>query len=204
MTGTPSTPPAPQQPGGDGQTPGWGAVPPLTPPAPLQPTTGNGLPHRRTWLTHGATALVALVIGTMIGSGGGSTGTANSGQPVPAVTVTKSARAAAPEPAATVTVKATEKVTVKPKPTKKPGLPTTIGGDGQYLAGEDIKPGTYKTAGPEDDNFGLGCYWARLKNSSGEFSAIIANGNITGQSRVTVRKGEYFETKGCLKWKRVG
>ncbi|WP_326791578.1 hypothetical protein OHA79_02750 [Streptomyces sp. NBC_00841] len=35
---------------------------------------------------------------------------------------------------------------------------------------------------PADDNFGLGCYWARLKNASGELGAIIANDNITGQA----------------------
>ncbi|MFC8236219.1 hypothetical protein [Streptomyces sp. NPDC057284] len=28
--------------------------------------------------------------------------------------------------------------------------------------------------------------------------------NITGQARVTARKGEHFETKGCLKWEKVG
>ncbi|MCX5317227.1 hypothetical protein [Streptomyces sp. NBC_00154] len=46
--------------------------------------------------------------------------------------------------------------------------------------------------------------WARLKNASGELGAIIANDNITGQARVTARKGVYFETKGCLKWEKVG
>lgn len=61
-------------------------------------------------------------------------------------------------------------------------------GDGQYLVGEDTKPGTYKTD----------------KDASGEFDAIIANENLQGQGRVTVNKGEYFETKGCQEWTKVG
>ncbi|MFF4650889.1 hypothetical protein [Streptomyces sp. NPDC001380] len=196
-------PPGPQQPFEPGRAPVQGAVPPPMPPVPAQPDLGNGASRRRAWMTHGATAFAALVVGAMIGGGGGSTDPAGSPRPAPAATVTETA-AAAPVPAATVTVKATQKVTVTPKPTRKPGLPSTIDGDGQYLAGEDIQPGTYKTAGPGDGSSGFGCYWARLKNTSGELGAIIANDNITGQSRVTVRKGEYFETKGCRAWEKVG
>ncbi|MGW3246555.1 hypothetical protein [Streptomyces sp. NPDC001070] len=198
MTSTPSIPPAGQQPYRSGGTTSWGVAQPPMPP--MQPPAGTKPSRRKAWLTHGATALIALSFGTAIGGNGGSGDTTASDRPAPAVTVTKTAAAAAPEPAATVT----QKVTEKPKPAKKPGAPTTIDGDGQYLAGEDIKAGTYKTAGPQDDDFGLGCYWARLKNASGEFDAIIANDNITGQARVTVHKGEYFETKGCLKWEKVG
>ncbi|MEV5410007.1 hypothetical protein AB0K60_14370 [Thermopolyspora sp. NPDC052614] len=73
-------------------------------------------------------------------------------------------------------------------------------GDGQFLVGEDIRPGTYKTAGPD----GSTCYWARLRNASGELSAIIANDNITGPVRVAHKKGEYFESTRCQEWKRVG
>ncbi|WP_433500555.1 hypothetical protein ACQP1K_09815 [Sphaerimonospora sp. CA-214678] len=39
---------------------------------------------------------------------------------------------------------------------------------------------------------------------TGELSGIIANDNITGPARVTLKKGEYFETKRCQPWKRVG
>lgn len=79
-------------------------------------------------------------------------------------------------------------------PAKKSGRPAVIDGDGWYLIGEDIQAGTYKAAGPTDDNFGLGCYRARLKNASGEPDEITANSNITGQARVTTRQGEHFET----------
>ncbi|MDX3357419.1 hypothetical protein PV703_29780 [Streptomyces sp. ME01-24h] len=167
---------------------GWGPVPPVAPPV-AKPS------RRKAVLTHGLVAVVALGFGAGIGGSGGSDAAADSARPAPAVTVTKTA-AAKPEPAKTVTK--------TPKPAKKAAAPATLDGDGQFLVGEDIKAGTYKTAGPQDDDLGLGCYWARLKNASGEFEAIIANGNITGQARVTVRKGEYFETKGCQDWQKVG
>ncbi|WDM17278.1 hypothetical protein J3S85_14715 [Streptomyces lavenduligriseus] len=150
-------------------------------------------------MTHGATAFVALVIGAAMGGGGGSGSTADSTRPGPAVTVTKTADALAPEPAATVTAK----VTVTPKPAKDPGPAASVAGDGMYLVGEDMNAGTYKTAGPADSAI-PNCYWARLKDASGEFDAIITNGNAQGQTRVTVRKGEYFQTSGCETWKKVG
>ncbi|WP_329449861.1 hypothetical protein OG894_03485 [Streptomyces sp. NBC_01724] len=65
-----------------------------------------------------------------------------------------------------------------------------------------MRPGRARRAA--DDNFGLGCHWARLKKASGDLGTIIASDNITGQARVTARNGEYFETKGCLKWEKVG
>ncbi|GGO19474.1 hypothetical protein GCM10010116_39130 [Microbispora rosea subsp. aerata] len=150
----------------------------------------------RRWLSYGATALVALLFGVGIGASGGTQTEAVAG-PRPTVTVTEEA-----EPAPTVTV--TETVASQAEPTQETeeaGPATTIAGDGQYLVGEDIKPGTYKTMGTDG---GFACYWARLRNATGEFSAIIANDNITGPARVTLKKGEYFETKRCQPWKRVG
>ncbi|MGW3458402.1 hypothetical protein ACWDE9_02020 [Streptomyces olivaceoviridis] len=160
-------------------------------------------PSRRTaWLTHGATAFVALMVGVGIGGGEDSGGTDGSAAPAPAVTVTKTASSGGgkSEPAATVT----EKVTVTPKPAEKAGPATSVEGDGQYLVGEDMRAGTYRTAGPDTSGFVDNCYWARTKDASGEFEAIIANDNLQGQGRVTVNKGEYFETNGCQKWTKVG
>jgi hypothetical protein len=159
--------------------------------------------RRRAWLTHGATAFVALVIGAGIGGDGDSGGTDGSAAPAPTVTVTKTAAApdgGEPEPAVTVT----KKVTVTPKPARKPGAATAVEGDGQYLVGEDMQAGTYKTAGPDRSGLIDNCYWARTKDASGEFGAIIANDNLQGQGRVTVNKGEYFETNGCQEWTKVG
>ncbi|MFK4146862.1 hypothetical protein [Streptomyces sp. NPDC004065] len=210
MSHTPPMPPSTPQSSGPGGAPSWGAVPPVPPPGAEQAPVGqpmSPLPRkpsrRKAWLTHGATAFVALMVGAGIGGSGDSGGTDSSAAPAPAVTVTKTAAAThggKPEPAVTVT----EKVTVKPKPAKKAGAPTTVDGEGQYLVGEDMQAGTYKTAGPDQSGFIDNCYWARTKDASGEFGAIIANENLQGQGRVTVNKGEYFETKGCQKWTKVG
>ncbi|MEV0624579.1 hypothetical protein [Nonomuraea wenchangensis] len=161
---------------------GWQPAAPVVPPA---------RPRRR-FLAHGLTAIVSLIIGVGIGAGG-DTGT--SASPRPTVTVTETAQAES-VPATTETVTAEPVV----DPEEEDGPQTTFSGDGQYLVGEDIKPGTYKTAGAD----GLNCYWARLKNASGELTAIIANGNVQGQTRVALKKGEFFETSGCQDWKRVG
>jgi hypothetical protein len=206
MRHTPSIPPGNPQPHGAGAAPSWSAEPPVPPPGDGRlPTAQPSRPkpsRRRTWLTHGATAIVALLVGVGIGGNGDSGGKSDSAAPAPAVTVTKTAaaRGGDPKPAATVT----EKVTVTPKPAKKPGAATTVGGEGQYLVGEDMQPGTYKTAGPNHDSVIENCYWARTKDASGELGAIIANENLQGQGRVTVNKGEYFETKGCQEWTKVG
>ncbi|MER5480850.1 hypothetical protein ABT026_28315 [Streptomyces sp. NPDC002734] len=160
---------------------------------------------RKKWFTHGGTAFLALMIGIGMGSDGesDSRGKASAAKPAPRVTVTETADAK-PEPAVTVTETAKPKPTKPPKPSKKPGPPASVPGDGQYLVGEDMKAGTYKTAGPDKSGFVDNCYWARHKDASGEFDAIIANQNLQGQGRVTLNKGEYFETNGCQKWTKVG
>ncbi|MFD3656413.1 hypothetical protein [Streptomyces sp. NPDC058620] len=167
-------------------------VPAPPAPAPRKPSRGKA------WLTHGAVAFVALLIGTGIGSsteaeaGSQADATAKPG-PTVTVTVTETAKAA---PAPTVT----KTVTAKPKETKEAGPVSTFGGDGEYLVGEDIAAGTYKTAGSDG---AFGCYWARLKDASGEFDAIIANNNLEGPGRVTLNKGEYFQTQRCQEWTKV-
>ncbi|MBG0851110.1 hypothetical protein I2W78_04370 [Streptomyces spinoverrucosus] len=153
-------------------------------------------------MKYGAVGLVSLIVGVGIGN---SSGSAQAGkeaagpkaEPRPTVTVTETVQAAAPEPAPTVT----ETVTAKPKETQEPGPATSFSGEGEYLVGEDIKAGTYRTAGPEDE---LGCYWERAKDASGEFGSIIANNNLNGPGRVTLNNGEYFKTNRCQEWKRAG
>ncbi|NUV60431.1 hypothetical protein G6W55_12125 [Streptomyces sp. CAI-85] len=151
-------------------------------------------------MKYAATAAVALFVGVGIGAGGGESepgGTTDAkAAPQPTVTVTETAPGKA-APAPTVT----ETVTARPKKTEAAGPATTFSGEGEYLVGEDIKPGTYKTAGPEGE---FGCYWERAKDASGEFEAIIANNNLEGPGRVTLNKGEYFKTNRCGEWKRVG
>ncbi|OWA21570.1 hypothetical protein B9W64_04575 [Streptomyces sp. CS159] len=157
-------------------------------------------------MKYGAVALVSLLVGVGMGASGDTGSEAEAAAdtkagPRPTTTVTETAPAAEAEPAPTVTETVTETVTAKPKKTKEPGPATTFSGDGEYLVGEDIKAGTYKTAGPEDE---WGCYWERAKDASGEFGSIIANNNLEGTGRVTLNKGEYFKTNRCQEWKRVG
>ncbi|WP_240658085.1 hypothetical protein [Streptomyces populi] len=163
---------------------------------------GQSARPRRRWLKYGAVALVSLFVGVGIGTSDGSaeTGKGASGTkaaPRPTVTVTKTAAAADPEPAPTVT----KTVAAKPKKTKEAGPATTFSGEGEYVVGEDIEAGTYKTAGSDG---AFGCYWERAKDASGEFGSIIANNNLEGPGRVTLNKGEYFKTNRCQEWKKVG
>jgi hypothetical protein len=69
-------------------------------------------------------------------------------------------------------------------------------GDGQVASGK------YKTAGPGADSYGS-CYWARLKNTDGDFDSIITNGNAEGPTTVTISKTDgAFETR-CT-WTKSG
>jgi len=61
---------------------------------------------------------------------------------------------------------------------------------GTYLVGTEIKAGVYK--GEEK-----GCYWERLKDLSGTFESIIANGNSKGQFYVEVKAGDTAFSTDC-------
>lgn len=70
--------------------------------------------------------------------------------------------------------------------------------DGTFLVGEEVAPGTYRT-----DGSGGSCYWERLRNTSGEFEAIIANNAVSGPSTMTVSAsdGAVRFSGGCI-WTR--
>ncbi|MDX3098035.1 hypothetical protein PV417_26415 [Streptomyces sp. ME19-03-3] len=180
-------PPYPPNP----SAPHWATQYPTASPSAPQPSHKPS--RRKAWLTHGAVGVVALILGTAAGGGGAEAD--SDAVATPAVTVTATAKAAA-APAPTVT--ATKTVTAKPPKPKGPA--TSVAGDGEYLVGTDMKAGTYRTAGPD----GSLCYWERAKDSTGDFDSIIANNNLQGSGRVTVRKGEVFKTTGCKKWAKVG
>lgn len=168
----------------------WG-MPPASPTGPTPPF-GPGKPsRRRTFFTHTLVALIALGIGA--GIGGNSDAAKQTSGPAPTATVTRTATA-------TVTPTA-----AAPKSGSQDGSSTavTVAGDGEYMVGQDMQPGTYKTAGPATGSLG-DCYWERDKDSSGSMSSIIANDNLAGSGRVTVNKGEIFKSKGCQDWSKVG
>src|SRR5690606_40905713 len=68
-------------------------------------------------------------------------------------------------------------------------------GPGTYVVGAEIKPGYYKTKGPDEDGI---CYWARLKDLSGGLNSIINNGIAEGPTTIQIlRTDKAFETRGC-------
>lgn len=99
-----------------------------------------------------------------------------------------------PDAPATTSEKKVEDV--KPTSSAPAGL-----SDGTYLVGTDIKSGTYKTPGPADSDIMDSCYWSVNKDDLGE--DIIANNNITGPARITVKTGRYLELSGGCHWSRV-
>lgn len=71
----------------------------------------------------------------------------------------------------------------------------TTFGDGIYIVGTDITPGTYKNTGE------AGCYYARLKGFSGDLGDILANNNTDASAIVTIRSSDKgFDSNGCGTW----
>lgn len=77
-------------------------------------------------------------------------------------------------------------------------------GDGVWLVGADIAPGTYRSLVPASSR---NCYWARLSGAAGDFDDILANSNVDSgaQALVTIADGDVaFETAGCGTWEPAG
>lgn len=182
-TDPPSVPPPP---------PGWVQVPQAPPPPASRP--------RHPVVTHLLVAVMALGLGAAIGASGAS-GAKNgtSGAQAQAAPTTATTAATAPAPRSTAT-KPTATTTAPS--TAAAASSTSVSGDGQYLVGQDMRPGTYRTKGPSAGSLG-DCYWERDKDSSGDMNSIIANDNLAGSGIVTVSEGEVFKTTGCQDWVRV-
>ncbi|MCR6711412.1 MAG: hypothetical protein NVV57_01410 [Demequina sp.] len=72
----------------------------------------------------------------------------------------------------------------------------TLFGDGDYVVGEDVPPGTYTTRKRVKD-----CYWERTDLHGN----ILDNDFVTFAAKgltVTLRKGESFSTSGCGEWRK--
>lgn len=142
-------------------------------------------PKRRRWPVPLA-AVIGLVIGIVIGS----SGSGSSGSSAPAT-------ATAPAPAQD---KATP---AAPAPAPVPAKPAGIG-DGTHTVPGEVQPGTYRTDGPADSIVPL-CTWERLRNTSGEPSAMITIGTSQGPATVTIAPSDgAFQTSGCKPWTKVG
>jgi hypothetical protein len=74
----------------------------------------------------------------------------------------------------------------------------SIPGNGIWLVGEDIAPGTYRAQGESEDD----CYWARLSGLGGESEDVIANYLGSAATSVEIKNGDRaFETDGCGDWR---
>lgn len=73
-------------------------------------------------------------------------------------------------------------------------------GDGTWIVGVDIAPGTWRTEGSE------GCYWERQSEFGGSGAgAIIANDNARGTAVVTIKATDKgFKSSRCGTWRKSG
>ncbi|MGC5616610.1 hypothetical protein [Georgenia sp. Z1491] len=80
-----------------------------------------------------------------------------------------------------------------------PASPATRFGDGHYVVGEHIAPGTYRTSGGEY------CFWERRAGFSGEWDEQLGWGGGNGAQTATIRSSDQgFVTSGCGTWTRIG
>jgi hypothetical protein len=81
----------------------------------------------------------------------------------------------------------------KPPPAAKPTIE-----DGVWTVGEDIPAGTYKVT----EKISGMCYWAITKSGTNGSDIIDNDIPSGGLPRVTIKKGQDFETNGCGTWKK--
>lgn len=79
------------------------------------------------------------------------------------------------------------------------GLKTTIDGDGLFIVGKDIAPGTYATAGPVGDKR---CYWRRMNNVDPHAKNNVIDSAMTAKPQVVLidETDKAFKTSGCQPW----
>lgn len=78
-----------------------------------------------------------------------------------------------------------------------PPVPESMPRDGVYVAGRQIKTGTYTAEG------GSFCYWARLKHTPTGTTSILVSSYDPDRQVVTIVPGDVFQTAGCQGWVMV-
>jgi hypothetical protein len=69
--------------------------------------------------------------------------------------------------------------------------------DGEYLVGAEVPAGTYEATTPAS------CYWARVKNWTGEPAAIIASNHGVGTATISPTDVG-FQSEHCGTWTKTG
>ncbi len=155
-------------------------------------TTTQHTDRNGPWKVAGVTAgliVVALVLVTVIGTSLGSGGTVESRGPLEEPSMASDLPSNVPDSLPT---------TASPTATTESPRPATTIPPGIYAVGEDILPGRYRSDG------GSLCYWATLRDTTGEFDSIIANNLSDGGAQIVeIGPGApYFETSGCGTWRQ--
>ncbi|MGX1810360.1 hypothetical protein ACWIGI_31990 [Nocardia sp. NPDC055321] len=68
--------------------------------------------------------------------------------------------------------------------------------EGMQIVGQDVQPGTYSTAGPTDDDYGV-CFITWLPYKGAKTSELIDIESYTGASYVRLNDGDVIEVNGC-------
>ncbi|WP_018180118.1 hypothetical protein [Jongsikchunia kroppenstedtii] len=158
---------------------------PPTPPAP---------PAQRVW-PWVLLAVAAFVIGAVLGAAGMSSSKKSASN---TQTVTVQAQPTTETQTTTITASTTTTTssgTSSSATSSAASGPRTSFGDGTWMVGSGIEPGTYSTDG------GDGCYWARLGGLSGATDDILANDNASGPATVTISGTDAaFQSQDCGTW----
>jgi hypothetical protein len=164
------------------------------PPPPEAPKPPPPPIWKRWWFWAGAFVLV-VAIGA-IGAGASGSGNGDEGDATAAESPSPTQEESTPS-TETVSPDPTEEPEPTEEPTEEPEPSANTFGDGTWVVGTDIKPGTYRAA-----DAGNSCYWERLKNFSGSFGAIISNDNGSGGPLIVTieRSDEGFSTEDCGDW----
>jgi hypothetical protein len=134
----------------------------------------------------------ALLIGGLFG---GAIGAAGAGATAAGATVAPTSSA----PASTSKLAAKPAATTPAAPPKPAVKPAATIEDGVWTVGDDVPAGAYKVTAAVSE----GCYWSITKSGTNG-SDIIDNALPKGGvPRVTLKKGQDFETNRCGTWRKL-